>query len=59
MDQERLERILRKLKEVGKEIDELYDFLAMIEARTTDKYTAERIRKFMEQKEVWEKIEKT
>jgi hypothetical protein len=55
--QERLEKILLKIKEAGKEIDEVYDFLATVEALTTDKDTANRIRRFMEKKEVWDKIE--
>jgi hypothetical protein len=55
--QERLEKILLKIKETGKEIDEVYDFLATVEALTTDKDTANRIRRFMEKKEVWDKIE--
>jgi len=55
--QEKLERILLKIKEAGREIDEVYDFLAMVEALTTDKDTADRIRRFMEKKEVWDKIE--
>lgn len=53
---ERKEEILGKLKAINKEVTELYDFIAMIEALTTDKQTAARIRKFMEQKGVWEKI---
>ena len=57
LNQERLERILLKIKEAGREIDEVYDFLAMVEALTTDKDTADRIRRFMEKKEVWDKIE--
>jgi cell fate (sporulation/competence/biofilm development) regulator YlbF (YheA/YmcA/DUF963 family) len=57
MNQEKLERILLKLKEISREIDELHDFLAMTEALTTDKNTADRIRKFLERKEVWSKIE--
>jgi hypothetical protein len=55
--QERLEKILLKIKEAGEEIDEVYDFLATVEALTTDKDTANRIRRFMEKKEVWDKIE--
>jgi cell fate (sporulation/competence/biofilm development) regulator YlbF (YheA/YmcA/DUF963 family) len=57
LNQEKLERILRKLKEAAREMDELYDFLATLEALTTDKDTADRIRRFMEKKEVWDKIE--
>jgi len=57
LNQERLERILLKIKEAGREIDEVYDFLAILEALTTDKDTADRIRRFMEKKEVWDKIE--
>jgi len=57
LNQEKLERILRKLKEAAREMDELYDFLAILEALTTDKDTADRIRRFMEKKEVWDKIE--
>lgn len=56
-NQETLERIRRKLKEVAHEIDEVYDFLATVEALTTDKNTADRIRRFMEKKEIWDKIE--
>lgn len=56
-NQETLERIRRKLKEVAYEIDEVYDFLATVEALTTDKDTADRIRRFMEKKEIWDKIE--
>lgn len=57
MNQEKLERILLKLKQISREIDELHDFLAMTEALTTDKNTADRIRTFLERKEVWSKIE--
>lgn len=57
LNQEKLERILRKLKEIGREVDELYDFLATLEALTTDKDTADRIRRYMERKELWDKIE--
>lgn len=53
---EKKEDILRKLKAINEEVTELYDFIATIEALTTDKQTAARIRKFMEQKGVWEKI---
>ncbi len=55
---ERLEMIRNKLKEVSNEITDLYDFIAITEALTTDKHTAERIRKFMEDKGVWSKLEK-
>ncbi len=57
LNKEKLERILLKLKDISREIDELYDFLATLEALTTDKDTAERIRKYMEKKEIWDKIE--
>jgi|APFre7841882793_1041355.scaffolds.fasta_scaffold42514_2 cell fate (sporulation/competence/biofilm development) regulator YlbF (YheA/YmcA/DUF963 family) len=57
MNKEKLERILLKLKDISREIDELHDFLAMTEALTTDKNTADRIRTFLERKEVWNKIE--
>jgi cell fate (sporulation/competence/biofilm development) regulator YlbF (YheA/YmcA/DUF963 family) len=57
LNQEKLERILRKLKEAAREMDEVYDFLATLEALTTDKDTADRIRRFMEKKELWDKIE--
>ena len=57
MNKEKLERILLKLKQISREIDELHDFLAMTEALTTDKNTADRIRTFLERKEVWSKIE--
>ena len=53
---EKKEEILRKLKAINEEVTELYDFIAMIEALTTDKQTAKRIRKFMEEKGIWEKI---
>lgn len=53
---ERLEKIMQKLKNIDSEITELYDFLAIIEALTSDKNTADRIRKFMEEKGVWTKL---
>ena len=57
-NQERAKEIIRKLKIVNEEMTELYDFIAMIEALTTDRNTAERIRTFMEKKGAWQKIEK-
>ena len=53
---ETLEKIKQKLKNIDSEITELYDFLAIIEALTSDKSTAERIRRFMEEKGVWTKL---
>lgn len=53
---ERLERIRQKLRDINTEMVDLYDFLAIIEALTTDKNTAERIRRFMEEKGLWSKI---
>lgn len=57
-NEERLIMIKRKLKEFDQDMTELYDFLEMLEALTTDKNTAARIREFMETKGVWEKIKK-
>lgn len=55
---ERLSMIKDKLQRINEEVTELYDFIAILEALTTDKNTADRIRRFMEEKGVWEKIEK-
>ena len=55
---ERLSMIKGKLKEFDEEMTELYDFLELLKALTTDKNTAARIRGFMEAKGVWEKLEK-
>lgn len=55
---ERLASIKQKLQNINDEVTELYEFIAMVEALTTDKYTAARIRGFMEAKGVWEKLEK-
>lgn len=54
---ERLTMIKNKLNQINSEITELYDFIAIIEALTTDKQTAERIRKFMEEKGAWSKLQ--
>jgi len=54
---ERLAMIKRKLKEFDQDMTELYDFLEMLEALTTDKHTAARIRGFLEAKGVWSKLE--
>ena len=56
--EERLNGIREKLQRINEEITELYDFIAILEALTTDKNTADRIRGFMEEKGAWEKIEK-
>lgn len=55
---ERLSMIKNKLQRINEEVTELYDFIAILEALTTDKNTADRIRGFMEEKGAWEKIEK-
>lgn len=55
---ERLTMIKDKLKQFDEEMTELYDFLELLEALTTDKNTAARIRGFMEAKGAWEKLEK-
>lgn len=55
---ERLVMIKQKIQRINEEVTELYDFIAMLEALTTDKHTAARIREFMETKGVWEKIKK-
>jgi len=55
---ERLAMIKQKIQSVNEEVTELYDFIAMVEALTTDKHTAARIRGFMEAKGAWEKLEK-
>lgn len=55
---ERLAMIKKKIQKANEEITELYDFIAIIEALTTDKKTAARIRGFMEAKGEWEKLEK-
>ena len=55
---ERLVMIKQKLQSINEEVTELYEFIAIIEALTTDKHTAARIREFMETKGVWEKIKK-
>lgn len=52
---ERLAMIRHKLKEADQEMTDLYNFIEMLEALTTDKHTAARIRGFMEAKGVWEK----
>lgn len=56
--EERLNGIREKLQRINEEITELYDFIATVEALTTDKNTADRIRRFMEEKGAWEKLEK-
>lgn len=56
-NEERLIMIKRKLKEFDQDMTELYDFLEMLEALTTDKHTAARIRSFLEAKGVWSKLE--
>lgn len=56
--EERVAMIKQKLQNINDEVTELYEFIAMVEALTTDKYTAARIRGFMEAKEVWVKLEK-
>ena len=55
---ERLSIIKDKLQRINKEVTELYDFIAILEALTTDRETAKRIRTFMEEKGAWEKLEK-
>ena len=55
---ERLVMIKQKIERINEEVTELYDFIAMLEALTTDKHTAARIRAFMEAKGAWEKLEK-
>ena len=55
---ERLVMIKQKIEKINEEVTELYDFIAMLEALTTDKHTAARIRAFMEAKGAWEKLEK-
>ena len=55
---ERLAMIKQKIQNINEEVTELYEFIAMVEALTTDKYTAARIRAFMEAKGVWQKLEK-
>ena len=55
---ERLTMIKQKIQNINEEITELYDFIAMVEALTTDKHTAARIRAFMEAKGAWQKLEK-
>lgn len=55
---ERLSMIKDKLQNINEEVTELYDFIATVEALTTDKNTADRIRRFMEEKGAWEKLEK-
>ena len=55
---ERLAMIKQKIQNINEEVTELYDFIAILEALTTDKNTAARIRGFMEAKGVWEKLEK-
>ena len=55
---ERLAMIKQKLQSINEEVTELYEFIAIVEALTTDKNTATRIREFMEKKGVWEKLEK-
>ena len=56
--EERVAMIKQKLQNINDEVTELYEFIAMVEALTTDKYTAARIRGFMEAKGVWVKLEK-
>jgi len=41
-----------------KELHEVYRFIELTEAFTTDKRTADRIRLFLEEKGVWEKPKK-
>lgn len=55
---ERLSMIKDKLQNINEEVTELYEFIAIVEALTTDKHTAARIREFMEEKGAWEKLEK-
>lgn len=55
---ERLTMIKDKLKLFDEDMTELYDFLQLLEALTTDKHTAARIRGFLETKGVWTKLEK-
>ena len=55
---ERLSMIKDKLQRINEEVTELYDFIAILEALTTDRETAKRIRTFMEEKGVWKKLEK-
>ena len=55
---ERLSMIKDKLQRINEEVTELYDFIAILEALTTDRETAKRIRTFMEEKGAWEKLEK-
>jgi hypothetical protein len=52
--------MLRKINEekdveCSKKIKEYIDFIEMIEAITTDKYTAKKIREFLENKDIWKK----
>jgi hypothetical protein len=54
------EKMLRKINEekdveCSKKIKEYIDFIEMIEAITTDKYTAKKIREFLENKDIWKK----
>lgn len=39
-----------------KELQEAYNFIALTEAFTTDKQTADRIRLFLQEKGVWQKL---
>jgi len=55
---EKLAMIKQKIQNINEEVIELYDFIAILEALTTDKNTAARIRGFMEAKGAWEKLEK-
>jgi hypothetical protein len=42
-------------KEIEKEIKKYVNFIEMLEALTTDKYTAKKIREFLEQEKIWKK----
>lgn len=44
---------LDELDKANKKLDEAIEFIELLEALTTDKDTANRIRKYMEQEGIW------
>ena len=50
-----LDPYLAELDEANRKIDDLYDFIEVIEALTTDPATAKRIRSFLIQQGIWQK----
>lgn len=56
--QEDADFYISKLDTANKKIDELYEFIELTEAYTTDRNTSSRIRTFLEKEGIWESLQK-